>query len=113
MNELSLMYAMGLFFNNLEFVAIGSSFISCGPNYISFPQGSKTSFLYLIEGSDNNHGSSIGFAYESLIMSSTHPLLQFKNSSGFLHIWEAIFSTYPEGDLSAKLSVKSSILFRI
>ena len=84
------MSTMGFMFSSLEFVAIGSNFISFGVNYISFPQGSKTSFLYLIEGSDNNHGCSIGSAYESLIMSSTHPLLQFENFSEFLHIWEAI-----------------------
>ena len=77
---------MGFILSNWEFVAIGSNFIAFGANNISFPQGSKTSFLYLIERSDNNHGRSIGYAYESLIISYTHNLLQFKNSSGFLHI---------------------------
>ena len=84
-------------FSNLEFVAIGFNFISFGANYISFPQGSKTSFLYLIEWSDDSHGSLIGYVYESRIISSTHPMLQFNNLSGFMHIWEAISTTYPGG----------------
>ena len=45
MNEMSLMYNMGFMFSNWEFLAIESNFISFGPNYISFPQGSKTSFF--------------------------------------------------------------------
>ena len=76
-------------------MSIGANFIAFGANYISFLQGSKTSFLYLIEGSDNNHGSLIGSAYESLIMSSTHPLIQFENLSEFMYIWEAIPANYP------------------
>ena len=88
---------MGLIFSNSEFVAIGLNFIAFGANYMSFPQGSKTSFLYLIEGSDKGHGSSIGSAYESLITYSTHPLLQFYNLSEFLYIWEAIPTITQEG----------------
>ena len=83
---------------NWEFVAIGSNFTAFGANYISFPQGSKTSFcLYLIEGSDNSHGSSIGYAYESMIMYYTHPLLQFENLSEFMYIREAIMTITQEG----------------
>ena len=33
-------------------MAIGLNFIAIGENYTSFPEGSKTSFLYLIEISD-------------------------------------------------------------
>ena len=98
---------MAFMFSNGYFFSIGSSFIAIGANYTSFPQGSKTSFLYLIERSDNIHGRSIGYAYESLIMYSTHLLIQFNNLSGFIHIWEAISTTYPGGDLSPKLPVKS------
>ena len=78
-------------------MAIGSIFIAIGANYISFPQGSKTSFLYMIEGSDNNDGSSIDSANESLIMYFTHPLLQFYNLSEFMYIWEAIPAITREG----------------
>ena len=78
-------------------MAIGSNFIAFGGNYISFPQGSKTSFLYLIEGSENSHGSSIGSTYESLIMSSTHLLLQSENLSDFMYILEAIPTITREG----------------
>ena len=67
----------------------------------------------MIEGSDNSHGRSIGYVYESLIVYYTHNILQFNNYSGFMHIWEAISTTYPVGDLSPKLPAKSSILFRI
>ena len=98
MNGMKLKYIMGFMFINWEFFSIGSSFIAIGANYTSFPQGSKTSFfLYLIEISDNSHGRSIDYAYESLIMYSTHNLLQFHNSNGFLHIWEAIYTTYSGG----------------
>ena len=89
---------------NWEFVAIGSNFISFGANYISFPQGSKTSFLYLIERSDNSHGSSIGSEYESLFMYYKTPLHQFYNSSGFQHTWESISIIHPGGDLSPKIA---------
>ena len=85
-------------------MAIGLNFISFGANYISFPQGSKTSFLYLIEGSDNSNGRSVGYVYESLIMSSTYPLLQFDNSSGLQHTWEAISIIHLGGDLSPKIA---------
>ena len=85
-------------------MAIGSNFISCGPNYISLHQGSETSFLYLIEGSDNNHGSLISYAYESLIMYSEYPLLEFENLSGLQHTWEAISIIHPWGDLSPKIA---------
>ena len=78
-------------------MAIGSNFIAFGANYISFPQGSKTSFLYLIEGSDNSHGSSIASAYEYLIMSYTHPILKFENFIDFMYIWEAIPAITREG----------------
>ena len=78
-------------------MAIGSNFIAFGENYFSFPQGSNTIFLYLIEGSDNSHGSSIDSAYESLIMYSTYPLLKFENLSEFLYIWEAISAITREG----------------
>ena len=88
---------MGFMFSNQEFVAIGSNFISFGPNYISFPQGSKTSFLYLIEGSDNSHVSSIGSTYESLIMHYTYKMIQFCNFSDFRYIWEAIPTITQEG----------------
>ena len=71
-------------------MSIGSNFIEIGANYTSFPQG--TSFLYLIERSDNSHGRLIGYEYESLIMYSTHTLLQFENLSDFLHILEAILT---------------------
>ena len=84
---------MGLISSNWEFVSVGSNFIAIGENYTSFPQGSKTSFLYLIERSDNSHGRSIGYAYEYMIIYYTHPLLQFNNFSGFMHIWEAISTT--------------------
>ena len=62
-----------------------------------FPKGPKLVFLYLIEGSDNIHGSLIGSAYESLIMYSTYPLLQFENFSEFMYIWEAIPAITQEG----------------
>ena len=75
---------------NWEFLAIGLNFIAFGENYMSFPQGSKTSFLYLIEGSDKSHGSSIGSAYESMIMYYTDTMIQFDNLSELLYIWEAI-----------------------
>ena len=88
---------MGLMVCNREFVAIGSNFIAFGANYTSFPQGSKTSFLYLIEGSDNIHGSSIGSAYESLIMYYTYKIIQFLNLSDFRYIWEAIPTITQEG----------------
>ena len=97
MNEMQLKYIMGFMVCNWEFVAIGTNFIAFGENYISFPQGSKTSFLYLIEGSDKIHGSSIGSTYESMIMYSRHPLLQFYNLSEFLYIWEAIPAITREG----------------
>ena len=96
---------MGFTFRKWEFVAIRSNFIAFGENYISFPQGSKTSFLYLIERSDKSHENLIGYEYESLIMSSTNPLLQFKNLSGFLHILEAISITYP-GRFEPKIASK-------
>ena len=78
-------------------MAIGSNFIAFGANYISFPQGPKTSFLNMIEGSYNSHASSIGSGYESMIMSYTHPLLQFENLSDFKYIWEAILAITQEG----------------
>ena len=87
-------------------MAIGLNFIAIGANYTSFPQWSKTSFLYLIERSDNRHGMSIGYAYESLIIYSTHTLIQLNNSSGFLHIWEAISTTYLEGEFEPKIASK-------
>ena len=65
-------------------MAIGSNCITIGSNYTSFPQGSKTSFLYLIERSDNSHGRSIGYAYESLIVSSTLDHALFKRMVGSL-----------------------------
>ena len=81
---------MGFMFIKLRICGHWVEFHIIWTNYISFPQGSKTSFLYLIEGSDNSHGISIGSPYESLIMSSTHPLLQFDNFSEFMYIWEVI-----------------------
>ena len=62
-----------------------------------FPKGPKLVFLYLIEGSDNIHGSLIGSAYESLVMSSTHPLLKFENFSDFMYILEAVPAITQEG----------------
>ena len=78
-------------------MSIGANFIAFGANYISFLQGSKTSFLYLIEGSENSHGSSIGSAYEFMIMCYTHTMLQFDNLSDFMYIWEAIPAITREG----------------
>ena len=72
MKGLKLKYIMGFMFSILEFVSIGSNFIAIGANYTSFPQGSKTSFLYLIEISDNCHGRYIGYEYDSMIIYSTH-----------------------------------------
>ena len=78
-------------------MSIESNFIAFGANCISFPKGSKTSFLYLIERSDNSHGRSICYEYESIIMYYTHNLLQFNNFSGFIHILESISTTYLGG----------------
>ena len=78
-------------------MGIGLDFIAFGENYISFPQGSKTSFLNLIEGSDNSHGSSIGSEYESIIIYCTQNLILFENFSEFLYIWEAILTITQEG----------------
>ena len=97
---------MVFMFSNLEFVAIGSNFIEIRENYTLFPQGSKPSSLYLIERFDKSHGRSFGYAYESLKMYSTHPIFKFKNSSRFLHIWEAISSTYCEGGFEPKIASK-------
>ena len=111
--DCKLNYIMCLIFMNWSFVSIWSNFIAIGENYTWFPQGSKTSFFYLIERSDNNHGRLIGYEYESMIMLYKNPLIQFKNYIGFMHIWESISTTYPRGDLRPKLPVKSPILFRI
>ena len=78
-------------------MAIGLNFITIGANYTSFPQGSKTSFLYMIERSEDNHGRLIGYAYESLIMYYTHPILQFYNFSEFMYNLEAIPTITREG----------------
>ena len=83
-------------------MAIQSNIIAIGAKYISFPQGSKTSFVYLIERRDNSHVSSLGYEYESFIMYCTHTLIQFYNFSDFIHIWEAI-PTITRGDLSPKI----------
>ena len=55
------------------------------------------SFLYLIERSDKIHGMSIGYENESMVMYFSHTLIKFHNFSGFIHIWEAISTTYPGG----------------
>ena len=104
---------MVFIFSKWELVASGLNFIAIGANYISFPQGSETSVLYLIERSDNRHGSSIVSEYESLIIYYTHPIIQFYNLSEFPHISEAILAITRGGIWAPKLLVKASILLWI